>query len=405
MLKRFGVGNVLSFGEHTVFFDLEERLTAVVGNSAFGKTNLVRAMRMMRDIVLTSDTYPYKGDCCGIDYKNGKEPSYFGAMAEVNGVSYIYEFEAVLERNIFISEQLKIKRSTDDDYVSVFKRGLTEIIFNEDLIKGSLKRKLKSYYKDTGPRLFLQYVNDGKSLFEYRLDGAQPFIDIFNWFRDSLVVIRPDDACMLYRIPNMDVLLDCVSSFDAGIDGLDYSEKLWNDVKYSLPEEQRRSVFETIKYTYPEADEDSLFTYHPVYFLLKGLDALYVVKIEHDEMYVAHGLKCETYMEIRFKHGSLLASPEKESKSIRHLVCMLEPILSDAEKTFIIDDFDIGFDSRRRRRYIEAYLNDNKHGQLVITCREESCQSVTENEKRYVIKSPEGYSEIYDSRNPHADEA
>lgn len=395
MLKKFVVSNVLSFGEKTEFvFDGKSGISAVCGENAVGKSNLVKAMRMMRNIVLTSSTIPYVDDYCRAGNNNNKEkPSHFEMEIENDGFGCTYEFDVVLSSNIFVYEHMKVKEYNHPEG-TLFERDKKHININEKIVyETETMKRLKLYYDDTDcHHLYLQQLNTGRlSMYDDNLYNADLFCDFFDWISESFVFICPDDVYQIYQLPMEDSVLNLIRFFDLNIDDFAY-EKIPVDVMLSSisSERERKKATETIRNTYTGYDYYGDIA--PTYLFLKG-KYIYIIKVDYDEKKEINTDEC--FM-IKFKHGDMTLSLYQESDGLKHLTNLLEPLLSDKEKTFIADDFDMNLHPLLADKYIEKLKkwNNYKINQLIAVCHRDSYQNIKENEKITLKRDETGCSAI-----------
>jgi len=149
--------------------------SVIYGANASGKSNLLRALHVMKRLVLTSKTMN-KGDTFGeydpfiLDTNYSKKPTYFEIFFIIENTPYKYSFSYNLER--IITENLSYFVGKKE--ISIFKRE-NEIF--EPFIDHS---ELAVLFQHTGDNvLFLSKANN-----EYKKFGP-----VFEWFNKKLIVI------------------------------------------------------------------------------------------------------------------------------------------------------------------------------------------------------------------------
>ena len=149
MLIRFNIKNFLSFSEREngkseefsmiagkvrskkehLFIDDKIKLlkfAAVYGANAAGKSNLVKAMEFMRQIVLFGLPDGYTDKYCKVQSENKEKESYFELELMLDDKYYAYGFEVILSKGKFTSEWL----------VELASDNREKIIFSRDIVNG-----------------------------------------------------------------------------------------------------------------------------------------------------------------------------------------------------------------------------------------------------------------------------
>ncbi|MEG0369807.1 MAG: AAA family ATPase, partial [Hungatella sp.] len=124
MLIRINVGNYLSFNEVQEFSMLagkvrnkSDRLytddsikllkfAAIFGANASGKSNLISAMNFVQRMVVKGFPKDVMWKYCKLNDANKEKPSYFEFEIKLNDKYYSYGFEAILSKQVVITEWL-----------------------------------------------------------------------------------------------------------------------------------------------------------------------------------------------------------------------------------------------------------------------------------------------------------
>ena len=120
-------GKVRNMKEH-IYDDSEIKLlkfAAIYGANASGKSNLIKAISCMKEILKKNSSKGYTDKYCRIGNDNRNKPSYFEVEIVLNKKMYSYGFEIVLNKSEFISEWLIELKSNNEE----------EIIFERDIVK------------------------------------------------------------------------------------------------------------------------------------------------------------------------------------------------------------------------------------------------------------------------------
>ena len=137
MLIRFNVKNFLSFSERedgrseefsmiagkvrnkkAHVYDNDKikllKFAAIYGANAAGKSNLVKAMDFMKQVVLFGLPKGHTDKYCKIDEANKEKESYFELEIKLGEKYYAYGYEVILSQSKFVSEWL-IELTSDNN--------------------------------------------------------------------------------------------------------------------------------------------------------------------------------------------------------------------------------------------------------------------------------------------------
>jgi len=211
MLIRFHVENYLSIRDEIEFslipgrtyqhsdhkipansksdFDLL-KLAAIFGANASGKSNFIKAIAFARDYIVHTHS-PKSSTGVGpfrLDSVCRNKPSRFRFEIKLNEKSYDYGFS--ITRNEIVEEWLyEIRRSSEKMLFnrsgSNIKLGKIDYSLDQtDLPTSQKKQRLDYIGKDTRENeLFLATAFERKQVY---------FKELYKWFSDSLIIIRPD---------------------------------------------------------------------------------------------------------------------------------------------------------------------------------------------------------------------
>jgi len=211
MLIRFHVENFLSIKEETEFSLIPGRtyqhsdhkipavsggdfellkLAAIFGANASGKSNFIKAVAFARNYIVhthspmsSTGVRPFR-----LDKKCRNQPTRFRFELKLGGKSYDYGF--AITNNEVIEEWLYEIRKTSEKML--FERTGSNIelgkidysLDKSELTRSKKQQRLFFVGEDTRENeLFLSTAFARKQVY---------FRSIYNWFRDSLVIIRPD---------------------------------------------------------------------------------------------------------------------------------------------------------------------------------------------------------------------
>lgn len=216
MLIRFRTSNFLSFNqeqelsmiagstkkkENHIIKDNKLKLlkfSAIYGANASGKSNLLKAMNLSKNIIIAGIKSNLANLYCRIKNDNENKISSFEYEIKLNNRFYAYGFDVMLSENSIKSEWLYELDKNKNKEVPIFTREINQDIQinNEyfDNNKGILNR-LEVYHSDMKSQdtvLFLTVMNENKeNLYrENQRNNIVIFKDIYNWFFNSFIFIR-----------------------------------------------------------------------------------------------------------------------------------------------------------------------------------------------------------------------
>lgn len=430
MLIRFNVKNFLSFScgkdgkseefsmiagkvrskkEH-VFDNGKIKLlkfAAVYGANAAGKSNLIKALDFMKQTVLNGLPEGHADQYCRAREENREKASYFELELMLGERYFAYGFEVILSRSRFLSEWL-IELTADGKEKTVFTRDITQgdSAFGEDVRTRGLIEKLNVYAEDIetdGSVLFLSVMNRNKKTLYQQFGNAAVFQDVYTWIRDRMYITWPDRPVSSYSYfasgENVERICELISAFGTGITG------------FQMVEVPMEEAFEDIP--------DRLIKYHLIMALREKMDSPENANMDGD----AGGLvmrssrkffllsfdkeKKTVCRTIRFSHGDpadgregALFDLHEESDGTVRLLDLLEVLLSEGGKTYVIDELDRCLHPGLTYRFVETFLQmaSEKKIQLVVTTHESRLLDfglLRRDEVWFVDKNRRGESDIY----------
>lgn len=412
MLIRFSVRNFLSFKEeinlrmvasserihpHHVLRTPSRnhpnllRMAAIYGPNAAGKSNLVKALKFARNLVveglgpearISVQRFRLDSSCL-------EEPAQFEIEFRVGNINYAYTF-AVDPDKVHHEELRTITNSTENLLFSreTSSQGEAKVVF------GSFFSRLSE--KD---RQFLEFIAQGtrpnqlfiRETIERNLDRFRP---VYNWFRRTLSIIEPDTG---YHF--LEVRLDTDESFKeflvrvlktagTGISEIK-TEEAGIEALIGLPDELIRDVQERLS-------EDSYIFIHRIegrrLAITKRQDELRVLKLA-----TVHGGRNNT-TEATFE-------AHEESDGTQRLFDLV-PMLYDLtvgknKRVYVIDEIGRSMHPHLANMIVNMHLdpgNADKSSQLIITTHETNLLDLDilrRDEIWFTEKKEDGSTDLY----------
>ena len=423
MLIRFNVKNFLSFssrddGQSQEFsmisgkvrnkktLVIEEdklkllKFAAVYGANAAGKSNLVKAIQCMRTLVVNGFPKGSSAWYCKNDSENRGKASYFETEILLNHRYYAYGFEVILSTQQFVSEWL-VELMPDNREKVIFERDLMNktYSFAKEFQADGLYDKLRVYADDISDDhsvLMLSVLNKHKRGLYHQFKEAMIFAEMYQWFEQRLDINFPDqpisDYSYMVQTENVEKICRFISAFGTGITDFQLVEVPVEKVFDEIPKSIRSELLTTLEKKAAEMNanpDESQW----------GL----VMRSRHDfftlEFNQEGEILCKT---IQFSHGSkkTLFSLSEESDGTIRILDLLEILLSEEGKVYIVDELDRCLHPTLSYQFVKTYLQlaAEKKIQLIVTTHESRLLDfdlLRRDEVWFIDKKNSGDSDIY----------
>jgi len=377
MLKRFIVTNFSSFkdeqifdltaGKTTVlkehvseFNDVKVLKTGVVyGANASGKSNLIKAIDFAKNIMINGlsgvDTYKKHFRLCE---DSPKKQSSFEFEIEIDGNFYSYGFSAYLQKKEITEEWLfAIKKSGAK---LIFERNGSEITLGTQLSTPKVKNRFEIYADDMKNQFSQLFLTEIASK-ELTLDAALIINNLFEWIKNKLVIIYPDDKFNGMRSINQDLaktLTKYLTKFDTGVVEIDSIDEDFETGFKNIPAQVKSKI------------ENDLLKNNANEIIIHG--------IGHNPQYLTVYKGSDGELKVRklgLIHGKNIKETfdlKDESDGTRRLLDFI-PLISKFSLgfTIIIDEFDRSLHPKLTREFFKLFYDVNEmNSQLIVTTHE-----------------------------------
>lgn len=423
MLKRFNVKNVYSFAAREdgrseefsmiagkvrskkdhIYDDGKLKLlkfAAVYGANASGKSNLVKAMDLMRDIVLRGLPEGHTEKYCKVDPENKNRPSYFEIEILLGEKYYAYGFEVILSQSRFISEWL-VELHADNTEKELFTRDIEKgkCTLGGELTKKGLKEKLEVYAEDISDDnsvLFLTIMNQNKKNLYTKYKSAAALNKVYSWIRNSLTIIYPNQPLSMYEYlseaEQTEDICKLISAFGTGITHFEFVdvdiERILQDLSLTSRKELLRRLEEQ------QALIRKTNNVQKVNMAMRSRENFFIITLSRDE-----DIRCST---IEFTHGNkgIPFSLNEESDGTVRILDLLEILIAGENKTYVIDELDRCLHPMLSYKFVETFfrLAEKKNIQLIVTTHESRLMDfdlLRRDEIWFINKKKNGESDIY----------
>lgn len=423
MLIRFNVKNFLSFSEredgrseefsmiagkvrskknHVYCKDKIKLLkfAAIYGANASGKSNLVKALDYMKKIVLNGLPNAHTEKYCKINEINKKKESYFELEIMLGERYYAYGFEVILNQSKFTSEWL-IELTSDNKEKLIFSRDIKNGVyeFGNQLNEKGLIDRLEIYADDIlmdDSALLLSIMNKNKKNFYQQYENAKIIQDVYLWIEEGLDINYPDlpisDYSYMVKSEKVEEVCKIISSFGTGITKFKMVDVSPENVLMNLPEKVRQDLISDIEAKIVNIKNN------------KGIDGIGIAMRSSKDFFILFinkdgEIMCKT---IKFNHGkeNILFDISEESDGTVRLLDLLEILLSEEGKTYVIDELDRCLHPSLTYKFVETFLKiaKQKNIQLIVTTHESRLLDfdlLRRDEVWFVNKRESGASDIY----------
>lgn len=400
MLIRFRVSNFLSFDEeqtismisgkteshsgHVIPFDNVGilKLSALYGANASGKTNLIKAMVTMKNLVVFNEPI-LKDRYHRSSPKNESRPSLFEAEIEFNGRLFSYGFEIVISEGRIIDEWLH-ELYIDRDSSIIFERTGNNIVTN---FVGEDKKRMDIYAEDTVDKNNLLFLTAMRSHVR-QTDGAlRTFADVYDWFANKLMILDSNVPFIPTRSLSeeyFDRLNRFMASFGTGINEIGYETKpgMENVLPKEIAEDMKKQLM---------SGKDSPVGMRSATFS-SSVD--YRVSLSENSSLV--------FDEVVYRHkGGITFHSHEESDGTKKLYSLLANLFSDdADMTILMDELDSRLHPQLTYRLVRMFLtNDDLPNKQLIFTTHESClmdfELLRRDEIWFIEKNVQGSSRVY----------
>lgn len=375
------------------------KFAAVFGANASGKSNLVKAMGFMRDTVIKGLPDGYTEQYCKTNEDNKEKPSYFEVEIKLNEKYYAYGFEIFLSKGEFCSEWL-VELTADSKEKLIFSRDiLAETYeFGSFLNTKGLHEKMNVYAEDIqndNSVLFLSIMNRNKRTLYEKYKRASIFREVYLWIAKALDINYPDEPISNYSYmadtKNVREVCNLIEAFGTGITGFKMVEVPTEKVLSHLSKSERESLAKRIENLISNAQKNQ--ERHIRGMIMRSPRDFFMLEIKDN------GVVCRT---IQFSHNKkeTLYEMSEESDGTVRILDLLEILLSDEGKTYVIDELDRCLHPSLTYKFIDSYLQmaAKKDIQLIVTTHESRLLDfdlLRRDEIWFVNKRKSGESDIY----------
>lgn len=365
------------------------KFAALYGANASGKSNLIKAIKFSRQLILYGFPKVISRDLQSkIDKGNLHRDTSFEYEILLDGVVYAYGFSInLLEKSVQKEWLYRLEHNKEVEVYSRDKSKNPEVSFNYEQfpLSDSDKMRLQFYLDDAieeAPNsLLLLELNKNKTNFYI---NKEKFIinTLFNWFKNKLEVIDPDkpteEAHVFYFEKKKQLKLSSfLHAFGTGITEVKTERIEEKDLFKDIPSNIVKDILDNIE----NNSGGMLRTNNNIYDIER----------------VNHELKIKTVL---FKHemNDVYYSLNEESDGTKRLIEIYNILISETEKVYVIDELDRSLHPNLTYKFIKRFLEKENDSQLIVTTHEDRLLDLNvlrRDEIWFVEKKSNGASKLY----------
>lgn len=225
----------------------------VYGANASGKSNLVKAIAFIKNVLIEGLPINSANDFCRNNLENQNRESIFELQFTVNDKFYAYGFSAILSQRVITEEWLfELMQDGCAHNLFIRKKDTAPILGNGINLSSSEKNRFSVYaedFADHNTQLFLSEMNRGK---KYEDDSKLIFFkNVFNWIINHILVINPNigisNTDAYYSEESLDTISNLIKTFDTGISEIKTKQITVEEMSQMIPKEVLSDIFATLK--------------------------------------------------------------------------------------------------------------------------------------------------------------
>lgn len=345
------------------------KFSAIYGANGAGKSNLVKAMYLLRTFVRTGRLLHGAADSwCKIDAKNKERPSSFEIEFFLDGAIFVYGIEVTLSAGKIEREWL-FRRNVNKK-VFLFKKEQRDspCVLGKDFERIENVKALATVFAQSSAPFLFNINNNTQALFA-TTPQVQVLRNVHQWFERGIEITFPDrplsETTLLTDTDSIREFERLLLYFGTGIDGIKSVEVTLSKVMETLNIFERASLQAQIEVARQFHNRHNKEIWSAA---VRNRNNVYTVKIGDDGNVQTRELKfVHNYADqgVAFERGD-------ESDGTARLFDLLEVLVSKQSKTYVIDEISRCLHPSLTINFIEKYLSlaRERQVQLLVTTHE-----------------------------------
>ncbi len=390
MLIRFAVSNFLSFDGkqelsleagktrknlNRIYTNRRLRLVkceALFGANGSGKSNLIKALRFLQDVVETGFPRGFSNSYYRLNEENRNKPTEFEIEIICDEKRFCYGFTSIL--NIGSIEKEWLYEITPSGLrKDLYIRNVSEESFEVgDYFKGKdAISKIENYGEDSSGDhefLFLTIINKSKGKMYSDYPELKILNSIFKWIVNKLTVSFPEDMLKGYpyfKDSNLQEIADVLSALGTGISNLRIAEVPQEVVKSKIPEELYNKIISNLERANAQMKKEERKEAPSI--MVRAVKEFYTFEIDAEDKV--------TIQTIEFEHEAhnIYFNLNEESDGTARLLDLIEILFKISnDSIYVIDEIDRCLHPAMTTKIIKLFLEmaEERNTQLIITTHE-----------------------------------
>ena len=376
------------------------KFSAIFGANAAGKSNLIRAMKVMQWIVLNNrvpnDAFE---EYFKLDHRCKQLPTYFEMVFTIGEEIFSYGFEIGLSNRIVESEWLFKLHKKNDGSISekmIFEKQNNNFKFGSSVISDRLLM-YKEDIRIMKTSLFLTHVAFNKFVFMQNNNDeiASNILKVFDWFQSSLRVLYTGEALYSPELTssiNEKSIGQLLSYFDTGIKSIE----LKSCDEYEFRKDIGPIGFDQLSLQNALEQKNRFTPNEKPSFILRTASDIWVIQSENHRL---------IYKRLYFYHDEDRKDPfrvSNESDGTLRLFELAEALLNNnLDRTIVVDELDRCMHPTLTIQYVKSFLaralKKESRSQLIVTTHESRLMDldILRRDEIWFVKKDNNESKIY----------
>lgn len=335
--------------------------SAIYGLNAGGKSNFVEAIGISRAMILSDLKNLRIYNRFNKNNDNNKDlVSNFEYEIAIDNQYFVYGFSVILNEYKIVKEYLIDITDTNNDVI-IFTRdehpneSIIDINFDYLNLDFDTINRINVYKNDLQTSmLFLKTLNSSQKKPLRSTDNKELILEtVFNWFKNVLEVISPEEATVDYASldeNHLDELGKYLNAFDTGVSKVKFHSVSEDSIE--LPVRLREKIFEDVLSSTSKGA------------LIRTSSNIFKVLNKNGNI---------DAQEIRFIHASQNVSYSlgEESDGTKRIIDIFSILLNAKPKVYIVDELDRSLHPNLSYKFVEEFIKKKSTDQLIVTTHEE----------------------------------
>ena len=341
----------------------------VYGANASGKSNLVKAIAFIKNVIIEGLPVNSVYDFCRNCVENQNRESVFELQFTVGDKFYAYGFSSILNKRE-ITEEWLYELMQDGSAHNLFIREKDKApVLGDGVNPSTSERNRFSVYAEDfaghDTQLFLTEMNRGK---KYEDDSKLLFFKkTFNWIMNHIVVINPNigisNTDAYYSEESLDTISNLIRTFDTGVSEIKTKQITMDEMTQMVPKEVLSEIFSTLK---KQMQMTNLLQLKITWRIEDGFFNIRIKDAGEPEITT-----------LVLKHGKSIFdfSFNEESDGTKRLFDLIDMLMSKREDiVFVVDELERSLHPKLTEHFLKLFMEAHADDrvQLLFTTHEDT---------------------------------